>query len=78
MKKSLYIAKQQLTVSIYATKEGESYQLVVTNSAGLYRYVTDHIVRIQKHQLDKILFTIYQQRLLNSNLLTIIDVNTLC
>jgi len=25
------------------TKEGEPYQLVVTNRAGLYRYVTDHI-----------------------------------
>lgn len=34
-------------------------QLVVTNSAGLYRYVTDHIVRIKETQLDKVLFTIY-------------------
>jgi hypothetical protein len=25
------------------TKAGEPYQLVVTNRAGLYRYVTDHI-----------------------------------
>ncbi len=41
------------------TKPGEPYQLVVTNSAGLYRYVTDHIVRIQERQIDKILFTIY-------------------
>ena len=41
------------------TKPGEPYQLVVTNSAGLYRYVTDHIVCIQETQLDKILFTIY-------------------
>ena len=35
------------------------YQLVVTNSAGLYRYVTDHMVCIQETQMDKILFTIY-------------------
>ena len=41
------------------TKPGVPYQLVVTNSAGLYRYVTDHIVCIQETQLDKILFTIY-------------------
>jgi hypothetical protein len=38
---------------------GEPYQLVVTNSSGLYRYVTDHIVRIQEKQEDKVLFTIY-------------------
>lgn len=41
------------------TKPGVPYQLVVTNNAGLYRYVTDHIVCIQETQLDKILFTIY-------------------
>lgn len=41
------------------TKRGVPYQLVVTNNAGLYRYVTDHIVCIQETQLDKILFTIY-------------------
>lgn len=41
------------------TQSGVAYQLVVTNSAGLYRYVTDHIVRIQETQLDRILFTIY-------------------
>lgn len=31
----------------------------VTNSAGLYRYVTDHVVRIEEIKIDKILFTIY-------------------
>lgn len=41
------------------TKRGVPYQLVVTNNAGLYRYVTDHIVCIQETQMDKILFTIY-------------------
>jgi len=41
------------------TKPGDPYQLVVTNSAGLYRYVTDHIVCIKEKQIDKILFTIY-------------------
>lgn len=38
---------------------GTPYQLVVTNSAGLYRYVTDHVVNIQGKHLDKLLFTIY-------------------
>ena len=47
------------TVLYTHTKEGEPYQLVVTNRAGLYRYVTDHIVRIQKKQIGKIIFTIY-------------------
>lgn len=41
------------------TKPGVSYYLVVTNSAGLYRYATDHIVCVQETRMDKILFTIY-------------------
>ena len=41
------------------TKPGVPYYMVVTNSAGLYRYVTEHIVCIQDTQMDKILFTIY-------------------
>lgn len=47
------------TILSTETKPGAPYYLVVTNSAGLYRYVTDHIVRIQETQMDKILFTIY-------------------
>jgi hypothetical protein len=47
------------TVLSTDVKVGEPYQLVVTNSSGLYRYVTDHIVRIQEKQNDKVLFTIY-------------------
>lgn len=47
------------TVFSTDTKTGTPYQLVVTNSAGLYRYVTDHIVCIQETQMDRILFTIY-------------------
>jgi hypothetical protein len=58
------------TVLSTETKPGVSYYLVVTNSAGLYRYVTDHIICIQEKQMDikscmqekqmgKILFTIY-------------------
>ena len=47
------------TVLSTETKPGVPYYLVVTNSAGLYRYVTDHIVYIQETQMDKILFTIY-------------------
>ena len=41
------------------TKADMSYLLVVTNSAGLYRYVTDHIVQIKETRPDKIFFTIY-------------------
>ena len=41
------------------TKPEVPYQLVVTNSAGLYRYITDHIVCIKETQMDKILFSIY-------------------
>ncbi len=41
------------------TKPDVPYQLVVTNSAGLYRYVTDHIVQIKEIRKDKIFFTIY-------------------
>lgn len=41
------------------TKPGVSYYLVVTNSAGLYRYATDHIVCVQETRMDKLLFTIY-------------------
>ena len=47
------------TVLSTETKPGVPYYLVVTNSAGLYRYVTDHIICIQETQMDKILFTIY-------------------
>lgn len=41
------------------TKADMSFLLVVTNSAGLYRYVTDHIVQIKETRPDKIFFTIY-------------------
>ena len=47
------------TVLATETKPDVPYYLVVTNSAGLYRYVTDHIVHIHETQMDKILFTIY-------------------
>lgn len=50
---------QDTTLLSTDTKPGVPYQLVVTNSAGLYRYVTDHIVCIQEIQMDKLLFTIY-------------------
>ena len=48
-----------VTILSTDTKPGVPYFLVVTNSAGLYRYVTDHIVCIQESQMDRILFTIY-------------------
>ena len=50
---------QSATVLSTDTKPGVPYQLVVTNSAGLYRYVTDHIVSIQETEMDKVLFKIY-------------------
>ncbi len=34
-------------------------ELAKGTCAGLYRYVTDHMVCIQETQMDKILFTIY-------------------
>lgn len=50
---------QAATLLSTDTKPETSYQLVVTNSAGLYRYITDHIIRIQETKMDKIIFTIY-------------------
>ena len=47
------------TVLSTETKPDVPYQLVVTNSAGLYRYVTDHIVCLKETTMDKITFTIY-------------------
>ncbi|MBQ8705884.1 MAG: GH3 auxin-responsive promoter family protein [Paludibacteraceae bacterium] len=47
------------TVFCTDAKVGQLYHLVVTNKAGLYRYVTDHVVSINETQMDKILFTIY-------------------
>lgn len=38
---------------------GKPYQLVVTNRAGLYRYMTDHFICPQKVSLESIEFTIY-------------------
>ena len=49
----------EATVLFTEAKPGTPYQLVVTNKAGLYRYVTDHMVRIQETRMDKILFTIF-------------------
>lgn len=40
-------------------KPGQLYHLVVTNKAGLYRYVTDHVVCVNETQMDKIIFSIY-------------------
>ena len=37
----------------------EPYQLVVTNQAGLYRYVTDHFIRVREVGFSSARFTIY-------------------
>ena len=47
------------TVLYTDTQKEMPYQLVVTNKAGLYRYVTDHVVCIQEKEMEKIRFTIY-------------------
>ena len=51
--------KDAKTVLYTDTQKEMPYQLVVTNKAGLYRYITDHVVCIQKIEMEKILFTIY-------------------
>lgn len=53
--------KNSRAVTVLSTDAtpGQLYRLVVTNNAGLYRYVTDHVVCINETQMDKILFTIY-------------------
>ena len=50
---------QAATILSTDTVQGIPYQLLVTNRAGLYRYVTDHTVCIRDKQIDKIIFTIY-------------------
>ena len=50
---------QAATVLSTGVSPGQLYRLVVTNNAGLYRYVTDHVVCINETLMDKILFTIY-------------------
>ena len=50
---------QAATVLSTDATPGQLYRLVVTNNAGLYRYVTDHVVYINETQMDKLLFTIY-------------------
>lgn len=47
------------TVLYTNTQKEMPYQLVVTNKAGLYRYITDHVVCIQDVEMEKIRFTIY-------------------
>ena len=47
------------TVLCTDAQPGQLYHLVVTNNAGLYRYVTDHVVCINETQMDRVLFTIY-------------------
>jgi hypothetical protein len=47
------------TVRFSESHIGEPYQLVVTNRAGLYRYVTDHIVCPKEISPTHIQFTIY-------------------
>ena len=50
---------QAATVLCTDAQPGQLYHLVVTNNAGLYRYVTDHVVCINETQMDRVLFTIY-------------------
>lgn len=42
-------------------KKGEPYRLVVTNHAGLYRYVTNHVIIPQEVSVETIRFTIPEE-----------------
>ena len=48
---------QALTLS--EAEKDKPYQLVVTNQAGLYRYVTDHFIRVREVDFSSARFTIY-------------------
>lgn len=37
----------------------KTYQLVITNNSGLYRYVTDHFISIKEKNVDYIRYTVY-------------------
>lgn len=37
----------------------KTYQLVITNNSGLYRYVTDHFISIKEKNVDFIRYTVY-------------------
>ena len=53
------LAKDAAPVLWSQVEKGAPYQLVVTNNAGLYRYVTDHFICPQEITSDSIKFTIY-------------------
>lgn len=53
------VADDSTTVCWSQVEKGAPYQLVVTNKAGLYRYVTDHFICPQEISQDSIKFTIY-------------------
>ncbi len=53
------VAGDSTTVCWSQVEKGAPYQLVVTNKAGLYRYVTDHFICPQEISQDSIKFTIY-------------------
>lgn len=47
-------------VSLFSqAKIDEPYQLIITNDCGLYRYETNHFIRIKSKDYAKIYFTIY-------------------
>jgi len=48
---------QALTLS--EAENDKPYQLVVTNQAGLYRYVTDHFIYVKEVDFSAVRFTIY-------------------
>ncbi|MBQ9057621.1 MAG: GH3 auxin-responsive promoter family protein [Atopobiaceae bacterium] len=48
---------QALTLS--EAEHDKPYQLVVTNQAGLYRYVTDHFICVKEVDFSSVRFTIY-------------------
>lgn len=46
-------------LSLSDAESDKPYQLVVTNQAGLYRYVTDHFVYVREVDFSSVRFTIY-------------------
>ncbi len=47
------------TLTLSEAEKDKPYQLVVTNQAGLYRYVTDHFIYVRDNDFSSVLFTIY-------------------
>ena len=52
-------ASDDQTLTLSEAESDKPYQLVVTNQAGLYRYVTDHFIYVKEVEFSSVKFTIY-------------------